>query len=111
MSDLEVRFHLLGSVHPLFSRSLPTLRDVQSGRYGALPEASHPDLANDITILRADIKFLATKLSQIDIDQVTNNADADRLIEAFDSLLSLFEDSVLDLKETGVVAATPQVGT
>jgi hypothetical protein len=109
--EARARFHLLQSVHSLFGLSLPTTEDVESGRYGAMSEASLADLVNDITILRSDIKCLPIKLQQIDIDQVTSDADVDRLIKAFDSLLGLFEDSVLDLKETGVDVATPQVGT
>ncbi|KAK2752267.1 pfs domain-containing protein [Colletotrichum kahawae] len=87
------RFHLLQSVHPFFCRYLPTIEDVGNGRYGGLPEA---DLANDITILRSDIKSLPFKLRQIDIDQVMSDTDLDRLIGAFDSVLHLFEDSVLE---------------
>ncbi|RYP66887.1 hypothetical protein DL771_007544 [Monosporascus sp. 5C6A] len=113
MSDSEARkartrFHLLRSVHSLFGHSLPTIDDVESGRYEGVSEASPEDLVNDITILRSDIKCLPIKLQQIDIDQVTNGADVDRLIKAFDSLLGLFEDSVIDLKETGIDAATTQ---
>ncbi|KFY82286.1 hypothetical protein V498_08628 [Pseudogymnoascus sp. VKM F-4517 (FW-2822)] len=99
ISEARARFHLLRSVHPLFSLSLPTVEDVESGRYGPLPKDSVKlaDLVNDVTILRLDIKCLPVKLQQIDIDQAKSDIDIDRLIKAFDSLLGLFEESVLDL--------------
>jgi hypothetical protein len=112
ISEALARFHLLRSVHPLFGLSLPTVEDVESGQYGPVSEdpAKLADLVNDVTILRLDIKCLPIKLQQIDIDQVTSDVDIDRLIKASDSLLGLFEESVLDL-ETGGDVATPEVGT
>jgi hypothetical protein len=101
------RLQLLQSVHSYFSISLPTIEDGDSGRYGALSEAALADLVNDITILRSDIKSLPIKLQQIEIDQITSDADANRLIKALDSVLRLFEDSVLELETE--VAQTPQV--
>jgi hypothetical protein len=107
--EARARFHLLRSVHSLFVLALPTVENVESGCYGHVSEAGLADLVNDITILRSDIKLLPFKLQQIDIDQVTSDADIDRLIKAFDSLLALFEESVLDL-ETAVNVAVPEVG-
>ncbi len=106
--EAQARFRLLRSVHALFCLSLPTIDDAESGRYGAMSEANLADLVDDITILRSDINCLPIKLQQVDIDQVTSDIDIDRLIEAFDSLLVLFEESVLDF-EIGVGTTTPQV--
>lgn len=119
MSNLEARvlearasFTLLQSVHSLIDLSLPTIEDVETGRYGAMSgDDDLAVLANDITLLRSHVKSLPITLQQVDIDQVTSDADVDRLIEAFDSLLGLFEDSVLDLNIAGADVATPQVGT
>jgi hypothetical protein len=103
MSDLKLRFHLFEKVHTLFNRSLPALHDEQSVRYGDLPEAGNLDLANDNTLLRADMVIVADKLGQIDIDHVAN-IDTHRLIQVFDSFLSLFEASVLDFPKVGTLS-------
>ncbi|KAJ4328353.1 hypothetical protein N0V84_001224 [Fusarium piperis] len=107
MSDLETRileaqahFGLLRSVHYFVSLSLPIPEDVENKTQTAESQIKTDMLVNDITILRSDIKCLPIRLEQIDIDQITNDADVDRLIGAFDSLLRLFEDSVLGLEET-----------
>ncbi|KAH7218858.1 hypothetical protein DER44DRAFT_846806 [Fusarium oxysporum] len=113
MSDLEAcileaqaHFDLLRSVHCFVNLSLPIPEDVESERQTTESQIETDMLVNDITILRSDIKCLPIRLEQIDIDQITNDADVDRLLRAFDSLLGLFEDSVLGLEETAVGAAT-----
>jgi hypothetical protein len=107
--EARARFHLLRSIHSLFDASLPTTDDVESGRYGALSEDELADLEDDITLLRSDIKSLPIKLQQIDIEQISTDVDIDRLIKAFDYLLTLFENSVLDLTEAETSVATSQV--
>lgn len=109
-SDKHLRaqnaFQLLRSVHHLFRSYLPTVEDTRSGRNGDLADA---DLANDITILRSDVKSLSFTIQHIDIDQCTSDASLDRMIEAFHSMLQLLEDTVQEAIPGE--SALPQVST
>ncbi len=107
--EAKERLRLLETVYPFFRLSLPTIpptTDTQNGEYKDVSEA---DLANDITILRLDIKALPITLRPIDIDQVRSDDKLDQLIQAFDSVLSLFEDSVINRTAEGT--QPPQVRT
>ncbi|KAH0441203.1 hypothetical protein CcaCcLH18_02113 [Colletotrichum camelliae] len=87
------RLHLLQRVHPIFHQYLPTIQDVENGRFGSSFDA---DLADDVTILRSDFKSLPYKLRYVDLEQITSDAELKHITKAFDSVLRLFEESVLD---------------
>lgn len=108
-TEVRARVDLLRATHSLFGLSLPTPQDAESGRYGSVSETSLADLQDDITILRADIRSLPIRLQQIDIEQVTIDADIDRLIESFDCLLGMFERSVQELKKPMSTTMVPGV--
>ncbi|RFU75778.1 hypothetical protein TARUN_6537 [Trichoderma arundinaceum] len=105
--DARERYSLLKSVHHLFSRCIPTLEDVEIGRYNVSSE-DNPTTLNDLTVLRSDIKSLPITLQDIDIDQAANDNNIDRLNHALGSLLGLFEASVRDLSGLNAEAAIQQ---
>ncbi|OPB42086.1 hypothetical protein A0O28_0032030 [Trichoderma guizhouense] len=102
------RLHLLQGVYSLFDYALPTLETIEEERYETLSGNKRDDLVDDIIILRSDIKCLPVTLHQIDFDEATSNHDVGRLINAFDSLLGLFEESMRDLTGIEVDTKVPQ---
>jgi hypothetical protein len=98
IAEARERFRLLRRVHSLNLVSFIT-------------DVLDADLANDITILRLDIKSLPIRLQQIDIDEVTSDPDLHRLIEAFGSLLAMFESAVVVPTAAGTADIQHQVGT
>jgi hypothetical protein len=103
--EARERFHLLRRIHSLNCISFPKLPSITTDVLDA-------DLADDITILRSDIKSLPIRLQQINIDQVTGDPYLCRLIEAFDSLLGMFESAVVvKTAAGGADIQTHQVGT
>ncbi|KAF2963179.1 hypothetical protein GQX73_g10399 [Xylaria multiplex] len=80
LTELRGRFDLFRAVHPIIYSSLP------SSQHGSLR------IQDDTTLLRADIKSLPLKLQDIKLDQVE---DCDRLVAAFDDILSVFEEIAL----------------
>lgn len=98
------RFSLLRSVYPLIRRSLPQAPsntvDVEYFQHRPVTASdtcgdTQRELDNHITILRFEINTLPEILDEIDIHQLTKSDDIERVAYAFDSLLNLFEDSVV----------------
>lgn len=106
IAEARERFRLLRRIHSLNCVSFPELPSVITD------DVLDAELADDITLLRSDIKSLPIRLQQVDIDQVTSDPDLCRLIEAFSSLLAMFESAVV-VKTAAVKAdiQTHQVGT
>jgi hypothetical protein len=104
IAEARERFRLLRRVHSLNLVSFPKLPSV-------ITDVLDADLADDITILRLDIKTLPIRLQQIDIDEVTSDPDLHRLIEAFGSLLAMFESAVVVPTAAGTADIQHQVGT
>jgi hypothetical protein len=105
IAEARERFRLLRRIHSLNCVSFPKLPSI-------ITDVRDADLADDITLLRSDIKSLPIRLQQIDIDQITGDSDLRRLVEAFSSLLAMFESAVV--VQTEAVKAdirTDQVGT
>ena len=98
----QVRFQLLQRIHPVFDACLPTIDEAENGRYGTFNE----ELWDEITLLRTDIKCMPIRLHQMQFDQIEDDIHADRLVKAFDDLLTLFEDSVHSIKtQTSITAS------
>lgn len=111
IAKARARFDLLKSIHSLVVRSLPTIEDIDNGQHEFASEDDLANIANDIIILRSDIKCLPIKLQQIDMDQGLAAVNVNKLNDAFDILLDSFESLVRDLDDIKAHAVTPGVRT